>query len=339
MTKVLEEDGRFEVRIANNGFDAGMMVKEYRPDLIVLDVMLPDINGKEVCQRVRADPTLEDVRILCICGMVEEDKIQDLQLCRRRRLPAQAVRHRGAHRADVRQLEIETGRAGLSSSAGRERSRRRKRASESPTLLDFALSDVFRGDLRAREGGGPGRGRICRGSAPTPNSLIALAERPGEPLPVSSSADPALSPSSSLRPPEPDPFGSQPSALTRPPSRTAAALFGRDEAGVWLRASSRSVAFAGLSAATAAFAAATRRRTAPPRRTAATAARLAPLGWYAVAAVDPFDAADPLRRPAVSDPAITVRAGGLGFRPGRDRSPTSGAMATAHMGATTIGNR
>jgi len=80
MTKMLEEDGRFEVRIANNGFDAGMLVKEYRPDMIVLDVMLPDINGKEVCHRVRADSTLEDVRILCISGMIEEDKIQELRL-------------------------------------------------------------------------------------------------------------------------------------------------------------------------------------------------------------------------------------------------------------------
>jgi len=80
MTKFLEEDGRFEVKIATTGFDAGMLVKEYRPDIIVLDVMLPDINGKEVCQRVRADNTMEDVRILCISGMVEEDKIQDLRL-------------------------------------------------------------------------------------------------------------------------------------------------------------------------------------------------------------------------------------------------------------------
>ena len=76
----LESDGRFEVRIATNGFDAGMMVKEYHPDVVVLDVMLPDINGKEVCHRVRADPTLEDVRILCISGMIEDDKIQDLKL-------------------------------------------------------------------------------------------------------------------------------------------------------------------------------------------------------------------------------------------------------------------
>jgi excisionase family DNA binding protein len=78
--KFLDEDGRFETRVAQNGFDAGMMVKEYHPDLIVLDVMLPDINGKEVCQRVRADSTLEDVRILCMSGMVEEDKIQELKL-------------------------------------------------------------------------------------------------------------------------------------------------------------------------------------------------------------------------------------------------------------------
>ena len=80
MSKVLEEDGRFEVRVATNGFDAGMMVKEYRPDIIILDVMLPDINGKEVCQRVRADSSLEDVRVLCISGLVEDDKIQELRL-------------------------------------------------------------------------------------------------------------------------------------------------------------------------------------------------------------------------------------------------------------------
>jgi DNA-binding response OmpR family regulator len=79
IAEVLERDGRFEVRSVNNGFDAGMMVKEYRPDLLVLDVMLPDINGKEVCQRVRNDKTMDDVRIICISGMVEDDKIEDLK--------------------------------------------------------------------------------------------------------------------------------------------------------------------------------------------------------------------------------------------------------------------
>lgn len=79
MTDSLQADGRFEVRAANNGFDAGMMVKEYRPDIIILDVMLPDINGKEVCQRVRSDPSLDDVKIICISGMVESDRIEELK--------------------------------------------------------------------------------------------------------------------------------------------------------------------------------------------------------------------------------------------------------------------
>lgn len=79
MLNALNNDGRFEVRIANNGFDAGMMVKEYRPELIVLDVMLPDINGREVCQRVRGDNQLEEVKIICISGMVEPDKVDELK--------------------------------------------------------------------------------------------------------------------------------------------------------------------------------------------------------------------------------------------------------------------
>ncbi len=79
MRDAFERDGRFEIRLANNGFDAGMLVKEFRPDLVVLDVMLPDINGKEVCQRVRCDETLDSVKIICISGMVEQDKVADLR--------------------------------------------------------------------------------------------------------------------------------------------------------------------------------------------------------------------------------------------------------------------
>jgi excisionase family DNA binding protein len=79
ITDVLERDGRFDVKSVNNGFDAGMMVKDYKPDLIVLDVMLPDINGKEVCQRVRNDNSMDMAKIICISGMVEEDKVGDLK--------------------------------------------------------------------------------------------------------------------------------------------------------------------------------------------------------------------------------------------------------------------
>jgi excisionase family DNA binding protein len=80
LVDVFERDGRFDIKTANNGFDAGMLVKDFRPDIVVLDVMLPDINGREVCQRVRSDSSLDDVQIICISGMVEADKVADLKL-------------------------------------------------------------------------------------------------------------------------------------------------------------------------------------------------------------------------------------------------------------------
>lgn len=41
--------------------------------------MLPDINGREVCVRVRSDKTLDEVKIICISGMVEAEKVADLK--------------------------------------------------------------------------------------------------------------------------------------------------------------------------------------------------------------------------------------------------------------------
>lgn len=79
LSDLFQKDGRFDVRTTNNGFDAGMLVKEFRPDIVVLDVMLPDINGKEVCQKIRSDPSMDDVRVICISGMVEQDKVADLK--------------------------------------------------------------------------------------------------------------------------------------------------------------------------------------------------------------------------------------------------------------------
>jgi excisionase family DNA binding protein len=79
ITDVLSGDSRFETKVVNNGFGAGMLAKEIHPDLIVLDVMLPDINGKAVCELIRSDPTMSDIKIICISGMIEEDKIQELR--------------------------------------------------------------------------------------------------------------------------------------------------------------------------------------------------------------------------------------------------------------------
>ena len=75
---VLERDGRFEVKTASTGYDAGMITQEFGPDLIILDYMLPDINGNIVCHTIRQKPELEQTKIIIVSGVVNQDEINDL---------------------------------------------------------------------------------------------------------------------------------------------------------------------------------------------------------------------------------------------------------------------
>ncbi len=75
---VLERDGRFEVKTAGSGYDAGMMTQQFQPDLIILDYMLPDVNGNVVCQTIRRNPAFEHVRIIIVSGVVNQEEINDL---------------------------------------------------------------------------------------------------------------------------------------------------------------------------------------------------------------------------------------------------------------------
>ena len=78
MHDVFGDDGRFEVRLAHTGYDAGIETERFRPHLIVLDYMLPDINGNIVCQRVRENEGLNDTRVLCVSGVIEASEVEGL---------------------------------------------------------------------------------------------------------------------------------------------------------------------------------------------------------------------------------------------------------------------
>jgi DNA-binding response OmpR family regulator len=57
---------KFEVFEARNGEEALAAIREHRPQLVFLDVMMPKINGFEVTQRVKADPELKDTKIILL---------------------------------------------------------------------------------------------------------------------------------------------------------------------------------------------------------------------------------------------------------------------------------
>ena len=71
----------FQVVTALTGADALQKMRQQRPDLVILDVMLPDIDGLEVCQWMRADASLRTVPVLFLTVLRElEDEIQALDI-------------------------------------------------------------------------------------------------------------------------------------------------------------------------------------------------------------------------------------------------------------------
>lgn len=75
---VLSRDSRLEVRSAHSGYDAGVMTAEFRPDLMILDYMLPDVNGNVVCHTVRQNPELAGMAIIIVSGVVNQEEIDGL---------------------------------------------------------------------------------------------------------------------------------------------------------------------------------------------------------------------------------------------------------------------
>lgn len=78
VTEILAVDDRIEVTTASNGYDAGILTERIRPDLLLLDYMLPDINGNVVCRRLKENPETSDIQIVIVSGAVDRMEIDSL---------------------------------------------------------------------------------------------------------------------------------------------------------------------------------------------------------------------------------------------------------------------
>lgn len=71
----------YETSTAEDGFDAIRQVKETNPDLILLDVMMPDLNGFDVCKIIKSDETFADIPIIFLTALdSQDDQLQGLEL-------------------------------------------------------------------------------------------------------------------------------------------------------------------------------------------------------------------------------------------------------------------
>ncbi len=65
---------RYEVHSADNGFQAIYKIGDLKPDVVILDLVMPDMDGFEVCERIKNDPDMRDIKIIAVTAYYDKDR-------------------------------------------------------------------------------------------------------------------------------------------------------------------------------------------------------------------------------------------------------------------------
>ena len=80
ITAALEEDPHnYEVISAADGFEAGIQVGHFKPDLLILDIMMPDIDGYEVCNTIKSSENTKHIKIIVLSGYLDEENYRKMR--------------------------------------------------------------------------------------------------------------------------------------------------------------------------------------------------------------------------------------------------------------------
>ena len=72
--KNVEKTNEFEVYTATNGDDGIKLIKEIKPDLILLDIIMPGLDGGDVVSLIRGDESIKDTPIVFLTSLIREDE-------------------------------------------------------------------------------------------------------------------------------------------------------------------------------------------------------------------------------------------------------------------------
>jgi excisionase family DNA binding protein len=80
IVQALEEDEHdYEVISASDGFEAGLQVNHFKPHLLILDIMMPDIRGYEVCRKIKTTAETQDTKIIVLSAYLDEEKFKKMK--------------------------------------------------------------------------------------------------------------------------------------------------------------------------------------------------------------------------------------------------------------------
>jgi DNA-binding response OmpR family regulator len=75
----LETVGGFEVSVCSSGKTLLERLPEFRPDLVIVDVLMPDMTGPEVFEEIRRRPEFDEVPVIYLTGVIQEEELEDLR--------------------------------------------------------------------------------------------------------------------------------------------------------------------------------------------------------------------------------------------------------------------
>ncbi len=75
----LETVGGFEVSVCSSGKTLLERLPEFRPDLVIVDVLMPDMTGPEVFEEIRRRPEYDEVPVIYLTGVIQEEELEDLR--------------------------------------------------------------------------------------------------------------------------------------------------------------------------------------------------------------------------------------------------------------------
>ena len=76
LSTILGDFGDYEILYARDGEETLRIARVDNPDIILLDIQLPKLNGYEVCKLVKSDPTMSQTKVLMISGMAQNSDWQ-----------------------------------------------------------------------------------------------------------------------------------------------------------------------------------------------------------------------------------------------------------------------
>ncbi|MFH1153551.1 MAG: response regulator [Pseudomonadota bacterium] len=80
IVQALEEDTyNYEVISASDGFEAGLQVNHFHPDILILDITMPDIKGYEVCKKIKTNPDTKDIKIIVLSAYLDDEKFKQMK--------------------------------------------------------------------------------------------------------------------------------------------------------------------------------------------------------------------------------------------------------------------